>query len=93
MIPRFEVEAACAQVIKELRGPVSKKNFATAVGIHRTHVSQMERLEKLPTLWTLLKIAKAGGVTGAELLSRIETRAAELHAAKQVFRVSREARV
>jgi transcriptional regulator with XRE-family HTH domain len=41
-------------------------------GVERAHVGKIERGQHLPTLGAALKIAKALGMSGAELLAEAE---------------------
>lgn len=47
---------------------LSQEEFADQAGLHRTHVSMIERLTRNPSLDVLEKIAKALDVKAADLL-------------------------
>ena len=57
------------RVLREERG-LSQEELAEMSGLHRTYVSQTERGERNATLMTILRLADALGVGGAELLAR-----------------------
>ena len=47
---------------------ISQEKLAEIAGVHRTYIGMIERGEKNVTLVTLLRLAKALGVSPAELL-------------------------
>jgi transcriptional regulator with XRE-family HTH domain len=51
---------------------VAQEALAHLAKIERSHVGKIERGEHMPTLAALLKIAKALGMSGAELLAEAE---------------------
>jgi transcriptional regulator with XRE-family HTH domain len=61
-------------IIAELRGKagLSQEELAHRASIHRTHVSQIERGLKSPTLKTLQRLAKALGVSMTKLWRMLE---------------------
>lgn len=54
------------------RGGFSQEAFAHAVGLHRTYIGSVERGERNISLDNIEKIAKALGLTPAQLLSDAE---------------------
>jgi transcriptional regulator with XRE-family HTH domain len=60
--------------VRELRtaSGVSQEDFAHACGIHRTHVSFLERGERTPTLDTVARVAAGLGMNLAELLVGVD---------------------
>jgi transcriptional regulator with XRE-family HTH domain len=54
--------------LREAKG-LSQEAFADLVGIHRTYVSGVERGVRNPTITVVEKLAKALGVSAAELLA------------------------
>lgn len=48
---------------------LSQNDLATATGLHRTHISLLERGRRHPQLETLVKLSRALDVTPAQMLS------------------------
>lgn len=53
----------------------SQEGFAFRVGLHRTYVGNIERGEKAVTIVTANKLARALGLTLAELFAELEREA------------------
>ena len=51
---------------------ISQESLAELARVHRTYIGMVERGEKAVTIVTLLKLAKALGVTPADLLEEIK---------------------
>jgi transcriptional regulator with XRE-family HTH domain len=51
---------------------IAQEGLAHLAKIERSHVGKIERGEHMPTIAAVLKLAKALGVTGAELLAAAE---------------------
>lgn len=49
------------ELVKELRGNQTQKEFAKKIGISRSYLSDLESSRKSPSLATLSKLAKACG--------------------------------
>ena len=49
---------------------LSQEKFAEKAGIHRTYIGHVERGEKNITVWGLLKIGKALGMSASQLLAK-----------------------
>lgn len=62
---------AAVRAARTRRG-VAQEALAHLAKIERSHVGKIERGEHMPTLAALLKIAKALGMSGAELLAEAE---------------------
>ncbi len=58
------------RALREERG-WSQEEFADRAGLHRTYVSAVERGVRNPTLSVLERLAKAFGITMAELVQTI----------------------
>ncbi|TVQ00131.1 MAG: XRE family transcriptional regulator [Planctomycetaceae bacterium] len=60
------------EAVRKLRmaNGLSQDDFAAAADLHRTYVGGIERGERNPTLTSIHRLAKALGVTSAELLRR-----------------------
>jgi transcriptional regulator with XRE-family HTH domain len=56
------------------RAGLSQEHFADLAGLHRTHVSLIERCHRMPTLETVWNMAAALGVTASKLLAEMERR-------------------
>ena len=74
--PSFEPEVAralgkVARNLREVLG-VAQDLFALNAGVDRSYYGKIERGERQPSLGVLLRIARALGVTGAELLAAVE---------------------
>ena len=57
--------------IREAAG-ISQEELAHRASIHRTHISQIERGIKVPTITTLAKLAKALGTTPSKIMRLTE---------------------
>jgi transcriptional regulator with XRE-family HTH domain len=68
---RDELRVRLATNLKIYRGQrgISQEALAGLAGIHRTHISQLERATLNPTLDTLVLIADALGVAEVDLLA------------------------
>jgi transcriptional regulator with XRE-family HTH domain len=55
------------RVAREQTG-MSQDQFGTATGIHRTHISLIERGEREPRLDTLVKLSRGLGISPTELI-------------------------
>ena len=53
----------------------SQEGFALKVGLHRTYIGNIERGEKAVTIVTANKLAKALGLTLADLFAELEGKA------------------
>ena len=60
------------QAVGELRGraKISQLKLAELADLSLTYVSEIERGRRVPSLDTILKLSRAFGLTGAELLRR-----------------------
>lgn len=60
------------RVIREVRETkgLSQESFAHQCGVHRTYIGSVERGERNVSLDSILKIAKALGLTAAELFKQ-----------------------
>ena len=54
-----------------LRGRLSQEDFADQAGIDSSYLGKVERGERNPSLGVIARIAKAFGITLAELLSDV----------------------
>lgn len=72
----FNAESAAAfgSVVRAYRKQIglSQEALAHLAGIERTHFGSIERGTNQPSLWLILKIAKALGVSSAVLLAETE---------------------
>lgn len=62
---------AAVRSARTTRG-IAQEALAHLAAIERSHVGKIERGEHMPTIAAVLKIAKALGITGAELLAAAE---------------------
>lgn len=67
-------ESHFGQEVKRLRSScgISQEELSFLANIHTSHVSKLERGVTSPTLGVIMKIAKALGMTGSELLRVVE---------------------
>jgi len=74
-----EVARAIGTVIRRVREEreYSQDGFALQAGVDRSYYGKLERGERQPTVGLLLRVARALGVTGAELLAQAESLMAE----------------
>jgi XRE family transcriptional regulator, regulator of sulfur utilization len=72
----FNAESAKAfgDAVRTYRKKVglTQETLALMADIERTHFSSIERGQNQPSLWLILKIAKALGVSSSELMSATE---------------------
>lgn len=69
-----EVARAIGAVIRQVREAreYSQDGFALQAGVDRSYYGKLERGERQPTVGLLLRIARALGVSGAELIGQAE---------------------
>lgn len=72
-----ELKQAFGKVIRRRRQALKlgQEDFADRAGLHRTHVSSLERGKMLPTLLVIKKLADALGTTMAKLMEELEATA------------------
>lgn len=65
-----EILHGFANKVKELRisRKISQEKLAELSGLHRTYIGSVERAEKVPSLITVVKIAKALNVSVSQLI-------------------------
>lgn len=63
---------AAVRSARTTRG-IAQETLAHLAAIERSHVGKIERGQHMPTLSAVLKIARALGITGAELIEATET--------------------
>ena len=72
----FEVAPALAfgAVVRALRTEdgIAQETLAHLAGVERSHMGKIERGEHMPNLSAVLKLARALGMSGAELLAEAE---------------------
>lgn len=70
---------AFGEVLRELREQrgLTQEALALDAETERSHISALERAEKGPSLATILRLAKALGVSSGEILERVERRLEE----------------
>ena len=69
------LEVRFGRVIRRLRkkAGLAQEKLAEVAGLHRTHVSLIERGQQAPGLLVIEKFAKALGTTMGKLLAAVET--------------------
>ena len=72
-VPRT-AEDLFGQVLREVRKTrgLSQEELAFESGYHPTYIGQLERGKKSPSLRAIMRLAKALGAPGSELLQRLE---------------------
>lgn len=63
--------AARLRQLREATG-LSQDRFALEHGQHRTWIGHLERGERAPTLYSIVELARAFGITPSELLEGID---------------------
>jgi transcriptional regulator with XRE-family HTH domain len=68
------VRRAFADRLRSLREQtgLSQDKFALEHGQHRTWIGHLERAERAPTLYSIIELARAFGITPSELLDGID---------------------
>lgn len=69
------VATAFGAAVRALRvnAGIAQEELAHLAGIERSHMGKIERGEHMPTLALALKVARALGVSAAELIGRTES--------------------
>lgn len=70
----MQLDQAVAQVVRVLRkeAGMTQRELGFRTGLDPMTVSRIERAERLPSLITLLQIARVFGMTGEALIRKIE---------------------
>ena len=65
---------AFGEVLRELRVQrgLTQEGLALDAETERSHISALERAEKGPSLATILRLARALGISAGELVERVE---------------------
>ena len=65
---------AVGQAIRDLRTKlgISQEELGYRAGFHRTYVSDLERGQRNPTVWTLRRLADTLGVTTSQVVADAE---------------------
>lgn len=73
---RLPGQVAFGQAVREVRGRrgISQENLAEIAGLHRNHVSALERGERNPTLSTQRKVATGLSIALSRLVALAERR-------------------
>ena len=73
-------EQLFGQALREVRNErhLTQEELAHQSGYHPTYIGQLERGLKSPSLRTILSLATALNVPGAELVKRVEQRATKI---------------
>lgn len=73
------VARAFADVIRgeRVQRQIAQDQFALLANVDRSYYGKLERGERQPSLALLLRIAKALGLSGADLVAKVETAAAK----------------
>lgn len=69
-----QLEEVFGNVLRALRNErgLSQEALALEADLDRTFISMLERGQRLPSIATLLAVASPLGLTGAELMARVE---------------------
>lgn len=70
---------AFGQVLQALRleKGLTQEALALEAGTERSHISALERAEKGPSLNTILRLARALGVSAGQIMSMVEDKLSE----------------
>lgn len=81
----MQLDQAVAQVVRVLRleAGITQRELGFRTGLDPMTVSRIERAERLPSLITLLQIAKVFELSGEALLRRIESYQPEIAIAEE----------
>lgn len=73
--PKGQLEEVFGNVLRTLRNErgLSQEALAHEADLDRTFISMLERGQRLPSIATLLAVARPLGLIGAELMARTET--------------------
>ena len=69
----FQARFAKVLLRRRLLARLNQEELAAQAGLHRTHISVMERKKQVPSMTAVLKIATALGLTLTELFREIES--------------------
>jgi transcriptional regulator with XRE-family HTH domain len=69
----FQNRFAKVLLRRRLLARLNQEELAEKAGLHRTHVSVLERKKQVPSMTAVLKIAEAFGVTLTELFREVES--------------------
>src|SRR3954467_12415320 len=69
----FQTRFATVLHRRRLLARLNQEELAEKAGLHRTHVSVLERKAQVPSMTAVLKIAKAFGVSLSELFAEVES--------------------
>lgn len=80
----MQLDQAVAQVVRALRveAGMTQRELGFRTGLDPMTVSRIERAERLPSLITLLQIARVFGLTGEAMIRRIESFQPEVQVAE-----------
>jgi len=83
-VPKGKLEQIFGDVLRTLRNErgMSQETLAFEAGLDRTFISMLERGQRLPSIATLLAVAKPLGLSGAELIARVEANALQSKSVK-----------
>jgi transcriptional regulator with XRE-family HTH domain len=69
----FQIRFAKVLRRRRLLARLNQEELAEKAGLHRTHVSVLERKQQVPSMIAVLKIATALGMTLTELFEEVES--------------------
>jgi transcriptional regulator with XRE-family HTH domain len=69
----FQTRFAKVLLRQRLLARLNQEELAEKAGLHRTHVSVLERSKQVPSMGAVLKIATALGMTLTELFREVES--------------------
>ena len=72
-LPDFQARFAKVLLRRRLRARLNQEELAEKAGLHRTHVSVLERKAQVPSMTAVLKIAQAFGISLSELFGEVES--------------------
>ncbi len=69
----FQTRFAKVLCRRRLLARLNQEELAEKAGLHRTHVSVLERKKQIPSMAAVLKIANAFGLSLSELFAEVES--------------------
>ena len=69
----FQTRFAKVLLRRRLHARLNQEELAEKAGLHRTHISVLERKQQVPSMAAVLKIAKVFGLTLSELFREVES--------------------
>ena len=76
-VPNLQEQFGVMLRRRRLKAGLGQEEFADIAGLHRTHISLLERGKRMPTLFVVRKIARGLKTTMASLMAELERELAD----------------